>query len=188
MKIEEDIMTQLKTKKQTVTLKIAYGGLLIALGILLPQAFHIFGQEAGMIFLPIQIPVFMAGLLLGPIYGGIVGAAVPILSCILTAMPPVPKVYFMLFEMIMYGAAAGLLKKKCNVFFSILGAIAAGRLVYGTALAVGVYLLGIHAPFANTAAYLSTLVTGIPGNIIQLTLLPALYIGLRRGGFTFDEK
>ena len=76
MKNKEEIMAQLRTKRQTVTLKIAYGGLLIALGILLPQAFHIFGQEAGMIFLPIQIPVFMAGLLLGPIYGGIVGAAV----------------------------------------------------------------------------------------------------------------
>ena len=42
--------------------KLAYGGLLTAVGILLPQMFHIFGQEAGMIFLPIQFPVFMAGL------------------------------------------------------------------------------------------------------------------------------
>lgn len=181
-------MAQLRTKRQTVTLKIAYGGLLIALGILLPQAFHIFGQEAGMIFLPIQIPVFMAGLLLGPIYGGIVGAAVPILSCVLTAMPPVPKVYFMLFEMVAYGVVSGLLKKKCNVIVSILGAIIAGRLMYGAALAAGVSILGIHAPFANSAAFISTLVTGIPGNLIQLTLLPALYIGLKRGGFTFDER
>lgn len=181
-------MARTRTKRQTVTLKIAYGGLLIALGILLPQAFHIFGQEAGMIFLPIQIPVFMAGLLLGPIYGGIVGAAVPILSCILTAMPPVPKVYFMLFEMIVYGIVSGLLKKRCNVIVSIFGAIIAGRLMYGAALAAGVYILGIHAPFANTAAFISTLITGIPGNLIQLTLLPALYVGLRRGGFTFDER
>ena len=181
-------MARTRTKRQTVTLKIAYGGLLIALGILLPQAFHVFGQEAGMIFLPIQIPVFMAGLLLGPIYGGIVGAAVPILSCILTAMPPVPKVYFMLFEMIVYGIVAGLLKKRCNVIVSIFGAIVAGRLMYGAALAAGVYILGIHAPFANTAAFISTLITGIPGNLIQLTLLPALYVGLRRGGFTFDER
>ena len=49
--IKEGIKTNVRT------LKLAYGGLLVALGILLPQAFHVFGQNAGMIFLPIQIPV-----------------------------------------------------------------------------------------------------------------------------------
>lgn len=44
------MMTEERTKANVRVLKLAYGGLLVALGILLPQAFHIFGQNAGMIF------------------------------------------------------------------------------------------------------------------------------------------
>ena len=67
------MMIEERTKANVRVLKLAYGGLLVALGILLPQAFHIFGQNAGMIFLPIQIPVLFAGMLLGPYYGGLIG-------------------------------------------------------------------------------------------------------------------
>lgn len=87
-------MIEERTKANVRVLKLAYGGLLVALGILLPQAFHIFGQNAGMIFLPIQIPVLFAGMLLGPYYGGLIGILVPLFSSVLTGMPPVPKVYF----------------------------------------------------------------------------------------------
>ena len=89
------MMIEERTKANVRVLKLAYGGLLVALGILLPQAFHIFGQNAGMIFLPIQIPVLFAGMLLGPYYGGLIGILVPLFSSVLTGMPPVPKVYFM---------------------------------------------------------------------------------------------
>ena len=59
--------------------KLVYGGVLIALGVLIPQAFHGFGENAGNDFLPMHIPVFIAGLLLGPVYGGTIGALVPYL-------------------------------------------------------------------------------------------------------------
>ena len=42
-------MIEERTKANVRVLKLAYGGLLVALGILLPQAFHIFGQNAGML-------------------------------------------------------------------------------------------------------------------------------------------
>lgn len=168
------------TKEISIAVKLAYGGLLTALGILLPQAFHIFGQDAGMIFLPIQLPVFLAGLLLGPVYGGIVGFLVPVLSSVLTAMPPVPKVYFMLFELITYGVVTGLLRKKCPVYLNLAAAMLSGRALYGISLVAGVKLLGIHAPFANWAAFISGIVMGIPGIVLQLILLPFLYKRLLR--------
>ena len=106
------MMTEERTKANVRVLKLAYGGLLVALGILLPQAFHIFGQNAGMIFLPIQIPVLFAGMLLGPYYGGLIGILVPLFSSVLTGMPPVPKVYFMFVELMAYGIVTGWMIKK----------------------------------------------------------------------------
>lgn len=181
-------MTIRETEKTNVrVMKIVYSGVLIAIGILLPQAFHMFGQNAGMIFLPIHIPILMAGLLLGPSYGGVVGFLVLILSSVLTGMPPVPKVYFMIAEFIAYGSVSGFMMRKTNIYISLLSAMAAGRIFYGVALVLGINLLHIRAPFANGAAFISGIVTGIPGIIIQLVTLPVLYAALRRGGFTFER-
>lgn len=114
------MMIEERTKANVRVLKLAYGGLLVALGILLPQAFHIFGQNAGMIFLPIQIQVLFAGMLLGPYYGGLIGILVPLFSSVLTGMPPVPKVYFMFVELMAYGIVTGWMIKKTNVYASLL--------------------------------------------------------------------
>lgn len=42
------------------TKKMIYGGLLTAVGLVLPQAFHVFGQGVGMAFLPMHLPVMIA--------------------------------------------------------------------------------------------------------------------------------
>ena len=176
------MMIEERTKANVRVLKLAYGGLLVALGILLPQAFHIFGQNAGMIFLPIQIPVLFAGMLLG-----LIGILVPLFSSVLTGMPPVPKVYFMFVELMAYGIAAGWMIKKTNVYASLLTAMILGRAAYGISLVVGAQLLHIQAPFLNRAAFLSGIVSGVPGMLIQIVILPVLYLTLKRGGLTFER-
>lgn len=165
--------------------KVVYGGLLIALGILLPEAFHMFGQNAGMMFLPIQIPILIAGILLGPYYGLGVGIIVPILSCMLTGMPPVPKVYFMLFELGAYGLVAGLMNERRNIYVRLLVAMAAGRIIYGFALIIGAELLHMKAPFMNVSAFVGGVAAGIPGILIQLLIIPGIYVVLKKGGVTF---
>lgn len=167
--------------------KMVFGGLLIALGILLPQAFHVFGTAGGGTFLPIHIPILMAGLMLGPYYGGLIGLVVPILSSVLTGMPPVPKVYFMIVELVTYGIVTGIVIRKANVYISLVAAMLAGRLLYGLSLVIGVKLLHFTAPFANQAAFFGGIVTGIPGIVIQLIILPILYAALKKGGFTFER-
>lgn len=167
--------------------KVVYAGVLCALGLILPQAFHMFGQNAGMMFLPIHLPVLMAGLLLGPVYGSLVGLIVPILGSAITGMPPVPKVYFMLVELIAYGFLTGLLKNRCNIYLNLIISMAVGRILYGCSLIAGVCLLHVHAPFANGAAFVSGIVSGIPGIVLQLILLPVLYRALQKGGLTFRE-
>lgn len=94
------------------TKKMIYGGLLTAVGLVLPQAFHVFGQGVGMAFLPMHLPVMIAGILLGPCYGGLIGLIVPLVSSMLTGMPPVPKLYFMLVELVAYGIFTGIFIRK----------------------------------------------------------------------------
>ena len=168
------------------TRKLVYGGVLIALGVLIPQIFHGFGENAGMVFLPMHLPIFIGGFLLGPVYGGIVGVVVPALSFMLTGMPAAPKLYFMLFELSGYGILSGVFIRKCNIYLSLIGAMMGGRMLYGAALIVGANLLNIHAPFMSLSAYTAGIVTGMPGIIIQIVLVPALILGLKKGGFTLD--
>lgn len=179
-------MQVIRVKENISSLKIVYSGLFIAMGIILPQAFHIFGQNAGMIFLPIQISILVAGLVMGHFYGGIVGFLVPVLSSLLMGMPPVPKVYFMIFELMAYGVITGIMIKNHSVYASLLTAMIGGRIVYGTALFMGVVLFGIRAPFANITAFWGGIITGIPGILIQFVIIPVLVKAIKKGGF-FDE-
>ena len=58
-------------KKHTKT--ITFTALLIALGIALPRAAHVFGQGIGQVWLPIHLAVLVAGLAMGPWIGLLLG-------------------------------------------------------------------------------------------------------------------
>ena len=53
------------------TRRICWGALFIALGILLPITFHMVGM--GKVFLPMHIPILLAGFFCGPAIGAMVG-------------------------------------------------------------------------------------------------------------------
>lgn len=168
--------------------RIVYGGLLIAVGVLLPQLFHLFGSQAGQTFLPMHIPVILSGLLIGPWWGGLVALLVPVISSLMTGMPAVPMLYFMLFELVTYAVVSGLLSRRLNIYLNLLVSILCGRTVYGLSLMVAVNLLGLHFPFANTAAFFGGLVTGLPGVVIQFAAIPLIFFALKKGGLTIAES
>ena len=91
--------------------------LLLALGVVLPFAFHMV-PLGGRIFLPMHIPTFIAGLLLGPVSGLIVGAGSPVVSALLTGRPTVPYMIPMLFELATYGIVAGVLRTRLRAVFT----------------------------------------------------------------------
>ena len=63
------------------TKKLTFGAMCLAISLLLPQVFHIIGmQQAGSVFLPMHLPVFIGGMLLGPIYGLFLGIFAPLTS------------------------------------------------------------------------------------------------------------
>ena len=69
------------------TVKLTISGACVALGVVLPIAFHSI-PNAGSIFLPMHIPVLLCGLLCGPLYGLLCGILAPLISSFVTGMPP----------------------------------------------------------------------------------------------------
>ncbi|MBN1459527.1 MAG: ECF transporter S component [Armatimonadetes bacterium] len=90
--------------------------LLLALGVVLPIVFHAI-PLGGRIFLPMHLPTFIAGLVLGPTAGLVVGAGSPVASALLTGRPTVLYMVPMVFELATYGVVAGLLRRKFGAMF-----------------------------------------------------------------------
>lgn len=164
-----------RVQDKRIVLHMVLASLFIALGVVLPQALHVFGESSGMTFLPIHIPILIAGLLLGPLFGGIVGLIVPLLSAILTGMPAVPKLYFMIFELVPYGIFTGIFIRKFKLYPSLVLAMIIGRIIYAISLIFAVAILGLSFPFANSSAFILGITTGIPGILIQLLFIPVIY-------------
>ena len=164
----------------TRTKRLILTGLCIALGIVLPLAFHAIAN-AGSIFLPIHIPVILCGLICGWPFGLACGVVAPLLSSLFTGMPMVAFLPAILCELAVYGAISGLLmramktgKLVMDVYLSLIGAMLSGRLVFGLLNALifraGAYSLELW----TTAAF----VTALPGILIQLAIIPVLVLSL----------
>ena len=180
--------------------------LLLALGIVLPLVFHAF-PLGGRVFLPMHLPTFIAGLVLGPVAGLVVGVGSPVLSALLTGRPPVFYMVPMVFELGTYGLVAGLLRPRIAsllsrrsappaspetaggartsgrasitaVWLSLLGAMVAGRLVW---IAVVIWLAPVIGIRARTVAMaFAAIGAGWVGMAIQLALIPPLVRAIER--------
>ncbi len=154
-------------------------GLCMALGLILPQLFHAIG--AGPVFLPMHIPILLCGLCFGWEYGLICGLITPFMSSILTGMPPLfPIGVGMMFELAAYGAIAGLLYRKfnLNIYLALIGSMLVGRLVSGIA---STFLFGLAGKAYGFQLFLmGAFVTGLPGIIVQLLIIPFLILALEK--------
>lgn len=155
------------------TKKTVYASVILALSIAIPAIFH-FTALPGNIFLPMHLPVLVGGLLLGPVYGLIVGMLAPILNFFLTNMPPVPMLYIMIFELGAYGFFTGFLYKKSNrLFISLLASLVIGRIV--AAIIVFILVQTMTGFDANPLVWFTgSFVKSFPGIAIQLILVPLI--------------
>jgi len=110
-------MTRDRSAGRVPTGTLTGTALLLALGVVLPIVFHAM-PLGGRIFLPMHLPTFVAGLVLGPVAGLIVGAGSPVLSGLLTGRPTVLYMVPMVFELATYGLVTGLLRPR---FTALLG-------------------------------------------------------------------
>lgn len=175
-----------KTKKYIWEMVIA--ALCVALGVVLPVAVHGI-PNAGNILLPMHIPVLLCGLLCGPAYGLACGVVTPLLSSLITGMPPAAMLPSMVCELAVYGLAAGLLillvrtkSQAANVYISLVGAMLVGRVVYGIVNA----LIFRAGEYSMQVWLTASFVTALPGIIIQLVLLPLVVLALRKAKLAFQ--
>ena len=167
--------------KLTYAKKIVFTAVCAALCVVLPMAFHTI-QNAGTIFLPMHIPVLLCGLMCGWPFGFICGLMGPLLSSLLTGMPPAAMLPSMMVECAAYGCVTGAMmclvhtrKPVADLYISMVTAMVAGRVLAG--FAKSLILSPGTAPFAWVT---TSLVAGIPGIIIQLILIPLVVMSLTR--------
>lgn len=166
---------------------ITHTALYLALAVTLPMAFHLIGNAAGYpiagrVFLPMHLPVLLAGFLVGPASGVVVGLLAPTISHLLTQMPPPYAVPLMSVELPIYGLVAGIAynRLKLNIYVALVVAMIVGRIMFGLSL----FVLGMFIDLPYTAAkWFSTggaIVSGLPGIALQLVLVPILVAAVKR--------
>lgn len=166
----------------TKTRNIVLTGLCVALGVVLPMAFHWF-PNAGSVLLPMHLPVLLCGLITGWQYGLVAGLLTPAISSLLTGMPPAAYLPSMVCELAVYGLIAGLciklipaVKNALHIYGSLIAAMLAGRIVYGAVNAM-IFRAGAYSmQLWLTASF----VTALPGIIIQLIVIPAVILTLQK--------
>lgn len=167
--------------KLTPVKKLVFTAVCAALCLVLPMAFHSV-PNAGTIFLPMHIPVLLCGLICGWPYGGVCGIVGPLLSSLVTGMPPAAMLPSMMVECCAYGFVTGMLMRHvhtrhavADLYISLVSAMVVGRVVAGFAKA-WIFTPGI-SPFAWVT---TSLVTGILGIVIQLILMPMVVLALTK--------
>lgn len=102
--------------KLTVKGLVSFG--LIVLAVLLPQLVHLtLGQAGGVRWLPMYLPVLLAGCLLGVRWGMGVGVLSPVVSFALTSlwgdpMPAAARLPFMMAELCVFAAVSGIFQSR----------------------------------------------------------------------------
>lgn len=170
--------------RKTSSIKhITITALCIALCYVLPIVFHATGL--GSAFSPMHIPVLLCGLICGGGYGIFCGIAGPILSSVITGMPPATMLFYFIPELATYGLVTGLMMKLvrtqkplADVYISLVAAMLLGRLVGGVAQAL--FYLGTGQAFTIAAMTAGYFVTTLPGIVCHLIVIPILVTTLMK--------
>lgn len=165
------------------TKKIVFSGFLAAVGVILPVIFHLFTQGAGRMFLPIHIPVLLAGFIVGPYWAILVALVSLTVSFLITGMPMIPTLYFMYFELTAYALFSGLFYRKLhlNAYLSLVLSMILGRAVNALVLIIAAEIFKLNVP--SFISVWTSIVTGLPGIAIQLILIPIIIFALEKGGY-----
>ena len=171
-------------KNKRMVYNLVCASMLFALGLVLP---FLTGQikEVGNMLLPMHLPVLLCGFISGYKYGFVIGALLPIIRSLIFGMPVLyPSAVTMAFELCAYGFFTGfiyiLLKRKnlVSVYISLVSAMLIGRVIKGVANAI---FYGIaDRGYTFTMFILGAFVEAFPGILIQLVLIPAILVAIKK--------
>lgn len=170
-------------KQKLTTRNMIMAAFFLALGIVLP---FFTGQipAVGSMLLPMHIPVLICGYVCGWPWGLLVGFVLPLLRSATIGMPPMmPTAAAMAFELAAYGAVTGLLYQRmektiASLYISLIGAMIAGRILWGV---VSMVLYGMMGNAFSFQIFLSgALLKAVPGILVQLVLIPPVIAALQK--------
>lgn len=149
----------------------------IAAAVILPQIFHAVGAISGTgakvasAFLPMHIPVILAGFIGGPAVGVIAGILSPLASFAISGMPTAVLLPFMVIELGVYGFVSGWISAaKLNSFTQLIIVQIAGRAARAVAIVASIYILD------NTALSIASIgefiTAGLFGIVLQWAFIP----------------
>lgn len=183
--IENALRSRQVSFKLGITVKALISAGIVALAVLLPQLAHLaLGEQAGMRFPPMYLPVLLGGCLLGWQWGLGIGLLSPLVSYLITAaagspMPALARLPFMMAELAVFAVVCGVFSDKIArnglmAFPAVLLAQLGGRSVFLLSAAA---FSGVSP--INAAMVWSQIQTGFAGLLIQAVLAPVIIIGLK---------
>ncbi len=158
----------LKAKRLNVSIakETFYVGVFTGLAIYTPYVVHFFGGvDAGQKFLPMPFFVLLAGILLGWRAGLATAIAAPLISFSLSGMPAMKILPYLMFQLAVFGLVSGIIRKKMDVFFSLLVAMISGWIAIGVSLALFSKMNALNYVFTGIK-------NGLPGIAISLIIIP----------------
>ena len=183
--IENALRSRQVSFKLGITVKALISAGTVALAVLLPQLAHLaLGEQAGMRFLPMYLPVLLGGCLLGWQWGLGIGLLSPLVSYLITSaagapMPALARMPFMMAELAVFAVVCGVFSDKIAknglvAFPAVLLAQLGGRSVFLLSAAA---FSGVSP--LNAAMVWGQIQTGFAGLLIQAVLAPVIIIGLK---------
>jgi len=150
--------------------RVAISGFFLTLALVLPPLFHIFG--AGSVFLPMLLPVVTAGFLLDCRSAITIGIIAPLLSSLLTGMPPImpPIAFMMTMELAILALIPSILYRRfgMNLYVVLITTLFVNRLVVLGLRFIVAEVFTIPGMIYGLAVTLS----GIPGILVQVVVVP----------------
>jgi len=156
--------TSVKTHKLTLAASF------LALGVLFPVVFHAIGL--GGVFLPMFWPVAASGFFLPLSLAVLVGVLTPVLSLLLTGMPPPPILPVMMPELAVLAATVHMMRRKAGM--AVWPSLFLGLLVSRAVLFFSARLLGRTLGLPPHWASAAELARSLPGLAAILLFVPAV--------------
>ena len=169
--------------KTSATRGIVLAALFLALAFVLPMITgHV--PQVGNMLCPMHFPILLCGFVLGGPWGLAVGFIAPLVRSVLFGMPPMfPIAIAMAFELAAYGLVSCALFRRLpkslgGIYASLIGAMLAGRVVWGIVRAL-LTLTG-NTQFSFAAFIAGAFTSAIPGIILQLVAIPVVVVALQK--------
>ena len=153
--------------------------LLSGMGVALPRIFHVLaGASSGATFLPMHIAVLIAAITVGVLSSSAVAGSSIVFSYLLTGMPTLARLPYMLIELVIYAVLLGCLSKKLNPYISLIATIILGRVLYAGVLFAAIKIFGMQT---YGISVIESIKAGLPGIAIQLICVPFIANQIKKG-------